>query len=43
MIACWMYKFFEQGKHFIKSITISKLRFSMLMAKILTLDTTVVK
>ena len=38
-----MYNFSKQGKHLIKPITISKLRLIILIAKILTLDATVVK
>ena len=39
----WMYNFSKQGKHLIKSITVSKLRLFILITKILTLDATVVK
>jgi len=39
----WMYNFSKQGKHLIKSITVSKLRLFILIPKILTLDATVVK
>ena len=39
----WMYNFSKQGKHLIKSITVSKLRLFIPIPKILTLDATVVK